>query len=146
MIPGVLFMRNVYTVMAYAPAAANESSPTAQQGKVTALQDIEPMLGLMALNDPTEALVEFNRVKVPHGPIDLDGSSTGSGASSSSGSGPGGRGRERGKGVWGYRACSDIGLLCAVFFVVRVQVMVVPQAVYAGMWERRWRECCRDWG
>ena len=75
------------------------------------------MLGLMALNDPTEALVEFNRVRVPHGPIDLNESSAGSGASSSSGSGSCRRGRERRGG----KEFGDIALVpilgfCALCF------------------------------
>lgn len=57
---GVPFMRNVYTVLAYEPPPFNISVYTG----------IRPTLGLMGLTNITQALDEFNNVRVLNQPLD----------------------------------------------------------------------------
>lgn len=60
MILGVPFMRNVYTVLAYEPPPFNTSVYTG----------VTPTLGLMGLTNITQALDEFNNVRVLNQPLD----------------------------------------------------------------------------
>ncbi|KAG1883932.1 aspartic peptidase domain-containing protein [Suillus subluteus] len=60
MVLGVPFMRNVYTVLAYEPPPFNMSVYTG----------IRPTLGLMGLTNITQALDEFNNVRVLNQPLD----------------------------------------------------------------------------
>ncbi|KAG2139633.1 aspartic peptidase domain-containing protein [Suillus bovinus] len=60
MVLGVPFMRNVYTVLAYEPSPFNMSVYTG----------IRPTLGLMGLTNITQALDEFNNVRVLNQPLD----------------------------------------------------------------------------
>ncbi|OJA21438.1 hypothetical protein AZE42_08123 [Rhizopogon vesiculosus] len=59
MILGVPFMRNVYTVLAYEPPPFNTSVYTG----------IAPTLGLLGLTNITQALEEFNNVRVLNQPL-----------------------------------------------------------------------------
>ncbi|KAG1728997.1 aspartic peptidase domain-containing protein [Suillus lakei] len=59
MVLGVPFMRNVYTVLAYEPPPFNMS----------VYSGIRPTLGLMGLTNITEALNEFNNVRVLNQPL-----------------------------------------------------------------------------
>ncbi|KAG1739382.1 aspartic peptidase domain-containing protein, partial [Suillus paluster] len=59
MILGVPFMRNVYTVLAYEPPPFNTSVYTG----------IRPTLGLLGLTNITQALQEFNNVRVLNQPL-----------------------------------------------------------------------------
>lgn len=59
MVLGVPFMRNVYTVLAYEPPPFNMSVYTG----------IRPTLGLMGLTNITQALDEFNNVRVLNQPL-----------------------------------------------------------------------------
>lgn len=59
MVLGVPFMRNVYTVLAYEPPPFDSSVYTG----------IRPTLGLMGLTNITEALDEFNNVRVLNQPL-----------------------------------------------------------------------------
>jgi hypothetical protein len=59
MILGVPFMRNVYTVLAYEPPPFNMSVYTG----------IDPVLGLLGLTNITQALEEFNNVRVLNQPL-----------------------------------------------------------------------------
>ncbi|KAG2123082.1 aspartic peptidase domain-containing protein [Suillus clintonianus] len=59
MVLGVPFMRNVYTVLAYEPSPFNVSVYTG----------IRPTLGLMGLTNITQALDEFNNVRVLNQPL-----------------------------------------------------------------------------
>ncbi|KAF7768411.1 hypothetical protein Agabi119p4_7654 [Agaricus bisporus var. burnettii] len=68
MILGVPFMRNVYTVMAYAPPDSKGlfSPVDAVNDK---RQPIDPRLGLLSLTDPKTALSEFNTVRILNQPL-----------------------------------------------------------------------------
>ena len=61
MILGVPFLRNVYTVMAYAAPDENGSFAPVNDSN----QTITPRLGLLSLTDPTIALEEFHTVRNP---------------------------------------------------------------------------------
>ena len=76
---GVPFLRNVYTVMAYAAPDANGSFPSLNGSN----QSITPRLGLLSLTDPTIALEEFYTVRQP---ISGGGNSSGGGSASQSSS------------------------------------------------------------
>ncbi|KAF9461596.1 aspartic peptidase domain-containing protein [Collybia nuda] len=78
MILGVPFMRNTYTVMAYAIPDENGTFPVAPpvddgngngNNNGESSRPIRPMLGLLPLTDPAQALDEFNRVRVLNQPI-----------------------------------------------------------------------------
>ena len=73
MILGVPFMRNVYTVLAYEPPPFNTS----------VYAGIDPTLGLLGLTNITQALEEFNNVRVLNQP--LSGSPSNQISSSSNG-------------------------------------------------------------
>src|ERR1700691_4429685 len=63
---GVAFLRNVYTVMAYDVAAANgQFPPHGDDGR----EDLSPRLGLLSLTNATQALQEFNNVRVLNQPL-----------------------------------------------------------------------------
>lgn len=63
MILGVPFMRNVYTVMAYEqPDADGNFNNSVQSG-------MQPMLGLLGLTNATQALQEFDQVRVLKQPL-----------------------------------------------------------------------------
>lgn len=73
MVLGVPFLRNFYTVMAYAIPNSDGSfsrDPTTNSSNA----HITPRLGLMPLTDPTQALNEFNTVRVLNKPISSGGS------------------------------------------------------------------------
>jgi len=59
MILGVPFMRNVYTVLAYEPPPFN----------ISVFTGIDPVLGLLGLTNITQALEEFNNVRVLNQPL-----------------------------------------------------------------------------
>jgi hypothetical protein len=76
MILGVPFMRNAYTVMAYAIPDENGTFPVAPpasgdgNGSGEDSRPIRPRLGLLPLTQPSQALEEFNRVRVLNQPIE----------------------------------------------------------------------------
>jgi hypothetical protein len=82
MILGVPFMRNVYTVMAYTvpqpdgsfPPGDTSSSPSSVSDSDA--DPLRPRLGLMSLTDPTQALSEFNTVRVLQQPLSSDPNKT----------------------------------------------------------------------
>lgn len=59
MILGVPFMRNVYTVLAYEPPPFN----------VSVYSGIDPVLGFLGLTNITQALEEFNNVRILNQPL-----------------------------------------------------------------------------
>lgn len=74
MILGVPFMRNTYTVMAY--TLPNHDGSFSPVNTSVDMQPIQPRLGLMSLTDPTNALDEFNTVRVLNQPLTADGGGT----------------------------------------------------------------------
>ncbi|KAJ7734565.1 aspartic peptidase domain-containing protein [Mycena maculata] len=80
MILGVPFLRNVYTVLAYAVPDANGTFPAADANDTM----LQPRLGLMGLTNPTIAMEEFHRVRVLNQPLG-NGSDTGGVVTSPSG-------------------------------------------------------------
>ncbi|KAG6826859.1 hypothetical protein H0H92_014154 [Tricholoma furcatifolium] len=92
MILGVPFLRNAYTVMAYEPPEADGSFPAptsinasnSSSNSGSAAGDITPRLGLLGITNATQALDEFNTVRVLNKPISSSGSSGGSSSSSGS--------------------------------------------------------------
>lgn len=73
MVLGVPFLRNFYTVMAYAvPNSDGSFSHDPTTNSSTA--HITPRLGLMSLTDATQALNEFNTVRVLNKPLSSGGS------------------------------------------------------------------------
>lgn len=63
---GVPFLRNVYTVMAYDAPNANGIFPNNSDANTT---DMNPRVGLLSLTNPTQALQEFNNVRVLNIPL-----------------------------------------------------------------------------
>ncbi|KAG5646164.1 hypothetical protein DXG03_004217 [Asterophora parasitica] len=133
MILGVPFLRNVYSVMAYAPPFANGSFPTASSTNGTSdngdnleppAGTIKPRLGLLPLTDPSIALDEFHTVRVLNQPLSSSpsGNSGNTMPGASSGDGAGGSGA--GKGGISVGIAVLIGLLgffalCMGLFGVR---------------------------
>ena len=72
---GVAFLRNVYTVMAYDLPNVNGQFPPNGVGR----DELSPRLGLMSLTNATQAMQEFNNVRVLNQPL-----SSGEGPGSSS--------------------------------------------------------------
>ncbi len=77
LILGVAFLRNVYTVMAYDVPDARGQFPPNGNGS----EELSPRLGLLSLTNATQALQEFNNVRVLNQPL----SSGGGGSTPSSG-------------------------------------------------------------
>ncbi|KAI0262399.1 aspartic peptidase domain-containing protein [Gloeopeniophorella convolvens] len=69
MILGVAFLRNVYTVMAYDTPNAQGLFPVHGNTTQTVSDQIHPQLGLLGLTNPTQALQEFNNVRVLKQPL-----------------------------------------------------------------------------
>jgi hypothetical protein len=86
MILGVPFLRNVYTVMAYDAPNAHGVFPTNTDSK-----DTHPQVGLLGLTNATQALQEFNNVRVLNIPL-----SSGNSSSPTSGQGKSSDGRSVG--------------------------------------------------
>lgn len=72
---GVAFLRNVYTVMAYdAPNASGQFPPNGNGSAVA-----NPRLGLLGLTNATQALQEFNNVRLLNQPLSSGGNTPSSG-------------------------------------------------------------------
>jgi hypothetical protein len=83
MILGVPFLRNVYTVMAYDAPDASGIFPNKSDANTN---DMNPRVGLLSLTNPTQAMREFNNVRVLNIPLSSGNSSSPtSGQSRSSG-------------------------------------------------------------
>jgi hypothetical protein len=74
---GVAFLRNVYTVMAYDVPNASGQFPPNGNGS----EDANPRLGLLSLTNVTQALQEFNNVRVLNQPLSSGGNTPSSGRS-----------------------------------------------------------------
>ncbi|KAF8265631.1 aspartic peptidase domain-containing protein [Lactarius quietus] len=72
MILGVAFLRNAYTVMAYDVPNASGQFPPNGNGSVA----LNPRLGLLSLTNATQALQEFNNVRVLNQPLSSGGGGT----------------------------------------------------------------------
>ena len=72
---GVSFLRNVYTVMAYDVPNASGQFPPNGNGSV----DANPRLGLLSLTNSTQAMLEFNNVRVLDQPLSSGGNTPSSG-------------------------------------------------------------------
>ena len=72
---GVSFLRNVYTVMAYDVPNARGQFPPNGNGSANA----NPRLGLLSLTNSTQALLEFNNVRVLDQPLSSGGNTPSSG-------------------------------------------------------------------
>jgi len=70
---GVPFLRNVYTVMAYDVPDANGTFPNNTD---TDSGDLHPRVGLLSLTNPTQAMQEFNNVRVLNVPLSSGNSSS----------------------------------------------------------------------
>ena len=82
---GVPFLRNVYTVMAYDVPDANGTFPNNTDPDSG---DLHPRVGLLGLTNPTQAMQEFNNVRVLNVPLSSGNSSSPtSGQATSSGGG-----------------------------------------------------------
>jgi len=81
---GVPFLRNVYTVMAYDAPDANGTFPNNDPDS----RDLDPHVGLLGLTDSTQAMQEFDNVRVLNVPLSSGNSSSPtSGQAASSGGG-----------------------------------------------------------
>lgn len=80
---GVAFLRNVYTVMAYDVPDASGQFPPNGNGST----DTNPRLGLLSLTNATQALQEFNNVRVLNQPLSSGGNTPSSGQSADAKSG-----------------------------------------------------------
>ena len=82
---GVPFLRNVYTVMAYDVPNANGTFPNSTDPDSG---DLHPRVGLLGLTNPTQAMQEFDNVRVLNVPLSSGNSSSPtSGQATSSGGG-----------------------------------------------------------
>src|SRR5260221_585440 len=120
---GVPFLRNVYTVMAYDMPYANGTFPNNDHDS----RDLDPRVGLLGLTDSTQAMQEFNNVRVLNVPL-----SSGNSSSPTSGQAASSGGGKLSVGIHILLALVGVmGVCCVLFtlrwFLVRRRLRLNPQ-------------------